>query len=64
MRGALDGDLEARTQVEHAAGVLRLLGVPAPEAGEIARRALPGAAQGLELRGRAPRRSHMSGRTA
>ena len=44
MRGVLDGDLPAGTDVAHATGVLRMLGVAAAEAREIARRPLPAGA--------------------
>ncbi len=44
MRGVLDGDLPASADVDHAAGVLRMLGVAAAEAREIARRPLPAGA--------------------
>jgi AcrR family transcriptional regulator len=44
MRGVLDGIAPKDADVHHAEGVLRLLGLPAEEAAEVARRPLPGAA--------------------
>jgi AcrR family transcriptional regulator len=41
MRAVLDGHAPKDADVHHAEGVLRLLGVPADEAAEIARRPLP-----------------------
>lgn len=41
MRGVLDGQLRKSADVQHAEGVLRLLGVPPHEAAEVARRPLP-----------------------
>jgi AcrR family transcriptional regulator len=41
MRGVLDGELGASADVHHAESVLRMLGLPALDAAEIARRPLP-----------------------
>jgi hypothetical protein len=41
MRAVLDGQAPQDADLHHAEGVLRLLGLPAKEAAEIARRALP-----------------------
>jgi AcrR family transcriptional regulator len=41
MRGVLDGEVPANADIHHAEGVLRLLGVPADDAAEVARRPLP-----------------------
>jgi AcrR family transcriptional regulator len=41
MRGVLDGQLRKNADVQHAEGVLRLLGLPPDEAAEVARRPLP-----------------------
>lgn len=43
MRAVLDGDAPKNADVFHAEGVLRLLGLPAAEAAEVARRPLPAA---------------------
>lgn len=41
MRAAIDGAAPADADVHHAEGILRLLGVPAADAAEVARRPLP-----------------------
>ena len=41
MRGVLDGELRSGADVHHAENVLRMLGLPAAEAAEVARRPLP-----------------------
>ena len=41
MRGVLDGQLRKSADVQHAEGVLRLLGLPPADAAEVARRPLP-----------------------
>jgi hypothetical protein len=41
MRSVLDGQAPKDAHVFHAEGVLRMLGVPADEAAEVARRKLP-----------------------
>ena len=43
MRAVLDGQAPKDADSPHAEGVLRLLGLPADEAAEVARRALPAA---------------------
>jgi hypothetical protein len=41
MRGVLDGQLRRNADVQHAEGVLRLLGLSRADAAEVAGRALP-----------------------
>jgi len=43
MRAVLDGTAPRNADVHHAEGILRLLGIPAEEAAEVARRPLPSA---------------------
>jgi AcrR family transcriptional regulator len=51
MRAVLDGRAGPDADIHHAEAVLRALGVPAPEAAEVARRPLPaGLAPGTEAR--------------
>ena len=47
MRAVLDGQAPRNADVVHAEGVLRLFGLPAAEAAEVARRPLPAAAQSM-----------------
>ena len=49
MRGVLDGQLRKNADVQHAQGVLRLLGLSPADAAEVASRALPKAVSRAEL---------------